>query len=159
MGFRGGTKTFCWVIESPRLLLLILEVKRKKLKRPPSHSTMMYLLREMIGMILTNMLQVTLTWRKNFPRMKENHQQFRTRTSVQPSAISQEKPSAIPATIIHKKFSSFPQEDAKNDDDIAEDERKPGAIQQEEILTTQVAGQPIHNIIPSLPSITDKVLP
>jgi hypothetical protein len=29
MGFRGGTKTFCWVNESPRLLLLMLEVKRE----------------------------------------------------------------------------------------------------------------------------------
>ena len=36
MGFRGGTKTLGWVNESPRLLLLILEVKRKKMKRPLS---------------------------------------------------------------------------------------------------------------------------
>jgi hypothetical protein len=27
MGFRGGTKTFTWVVESPRLLLSMLEVK------------------------------------------------------------------------------------------------------------------------------------
>ncbi len=45
MGFRGGTKTFCWVKKSPRLLLLILEVKRETMKRPTGHSTMMYLLR------------------------------------------------------------------------------------------------------------------
>ncbi len=33
MGFRGGTKTFHWVNESPRLLLLMLEVKRETMKR------------------------------------------------------------------------------------------------------------------------------
>jgi hypothetical protein len=27
MGFRGGTNTFTWVVESPRLLLSMLEVK------------------------------------------------------------------------------------------------------------------------------------
>ncbi len=45
MGFRGGTQTFCWVNKSPRLLLLMLEVKRETMKRPPGHSTRMYLLR------------------------------------------------------------------------------------------------------------------
>jgi hypothetical protein len=44
-GFRGGTKNFCWVNESPRLLLLMLEVKRETMKRQPNHSTTMYLLR------------------------------------------------------------------------------------------------------------------
>jgi hypothetical protein len=29
MGFRGGTETFCWVNKSPRLLLLMLKVKRE----------------------------------------------------------------------------------------------------------------------------------
>jgi hypothetical protein len=45
MGFRGGTKIFTWVNESPRLLLLMLEVKRETMKRPPGHSTTMDLLR------------------------------------------------------------------------------------------------------------------
>jgi len=31
-GFRGGTKTFFWVDESPRLLLSILEIKRDRKK-------------------------------------------------------------------------------------------------------------------------------
>jgi hypothetical protein len=44
MGFRGGTKTLHWVSKSPRLLLLMLEVKRETMKRPPGHSTTMYLL-------------------------------------------------------------------------------------------------------------------
>jgi hypothetical protein len=74
MGFRGGTKPFCWVNESSRLLLLMLEVKREKMKRPPGHSTMVYLLRETIGKISRTMLQVKLTWRKNLPKMKENQQ-------------------------------------------------------------------------------------
>jgi hypothetical protein len=56
IGFRGGTKTLRWVNKSPRLLLLILEVKRKKMKRPPGHSTTMYLFRQMIGMQLRIML-------------------------------------------------------------------------------------------------------
>jgi hypothetical protein len=48
--------------------------------------------------------------------------------SVKPSEIPHKKPSAIPGAIPHEKSSSTPQEDAKNDDDIAEDERKPAAI-------------------------------
>ncbi len=49
-------------------------------------------------------------------------------SSVKPSAILHKKPSAIPAAIPHEKSSSILQEDAKNDDDIAEDKRKPAAI-------------------------------
>jgi hypothetical protein len=45
MGFRGGTKTFLLVNESPRLLLLMLEVMRETMKRLPDHSTTMYLSR------------------------------------------------------------------------------------------------------------------
>ncbi len=47
--------------------------------------------------------------------------------SVKPSAIPHKKPSAIPAAIPHEKSSLIPQENAKNDDDIAEDKRKPAA--------------------------------
>jgi hypothetical protein len=50
-GFQGWHKYFFWVNKSPRLLLLILEVKRKKMKRTSGHLTTMYLLREMIGVI------------------------------------------------------------------------------------------------------------
>jgi hypothetical protein len=78
--------------------------------------------------------------------------------SVKPSEIPHEKSSAIPAAIPHKKSSSIPQEDAKNHDDIAEDERKPAAIQQEEMLITQVTAQPIQHRIPSLPPIAGKVV-
>ncbi len=48
--------------------------------------------------------------------------------SVKPSAIPHKKPSVIPAAIPHEKSSSIPHEDAKNDDDITEDKRKPAAI-------------------------------
>jgi hypothetical protein len=45
--------------------------------------------------------------------------------SVKPSAIPHEKPSAKPVAIPCKNSSTIPPEDGKNDDDIAEDERKP----------------------------------
>jgi hypothetical protein len=47
--------------------------------------------------------------------------------SVKPSAIPHEKPSTKPVAIPHKNSSTIPPEDGKNDDDIAEDERKPAA--------------------------------
>ncbi len=47
--------------------------------------------------------------------------------SVKPSAILHKKPSAKPVTIPHKNSSTIPPEDGKNDDDIAEDKRKPAA--------------------------------
>ncbi len=49
--------------------------------------------------------------------------------SVKPSAIPHEKPSAKPVAIPHKNSSIIPPEDGKNDDDIAEDKRKPVANQ------------------------------
>jgi hypothetical protein len=78
--------------------------------------------------------------------------------SVKPSAIPHKKPSAIPAAIPHEESSSIPQEDAKNDDDIAEDERKPATIQQEEMLTNQITAQPIQYSIPSLPPIAGEMV-
>ena len=48
--------------------------------------------------------------------------------SAKPSAIPHDKPLALPAVIPHKKPSAIPQEDLKNSDDIAEDERKLAAI-------------------------------
>ncbi len=78
--------------------------------------------------------------------------------SVDQSTIPHKKPSAIPAAIPHKKSSSILQEDAKNDDDIAEDERTPAAIQQEEIMTTKVTVQPIQLSTPSLPPIAGNLV-
>ncbi len=47
--------------------------------------------------------------------------------SVKPSAIPHKKPSAEPVAIPHENSSTIPPEDGKNDDDIAEDKRKPAA--------------------------------
>jgi hypothetical protein len=78
MSFRSGTKTLHWVNKSPRPLLFISEVKRKKMKRPQGHSTTMYLLRQMIGMQLRITLKVKSTWSMNFPKMKVNQLPFHT---------------------------------------------------------------------------------
>jgi hypothetical protein len=78
--------------------------------------------------------------------------------SVKPSAIPQEKPSAKPVAIPHKNSSTIPPEDGKNEDDIAEDKRKPAAKQQEEMLTTEVPAQFIQNTIPSLSAISGNVV-
>jgi hypothetical protein len=78
--------------------------------------------------------------------------------SVKPSAIPHKKPPAKPVAIPHENSSTIPPEDVKNDDDIAEDKRKPVANQQEEMLTTEVTAQSIQYTIPSLPAIADKVV-
>jgi hypothetical protein len=44
-GFQGWHKAFCWVDKSPRLLLLMLEVKRETMERQPDHLTTMCLSR------------------------------------------------------------------------------------------------------------------
>ncbi len=44
--------------------------------------------------------------------------------SFKPSAIPHLKPSATPVAIPHKNSATIPPEDGKNDDDIAEDEKK-----------------------------------
>jgi hypothetical protein len=65
---------------------------------------------------------------KELPQDEQNPAAIPTKNpSVKPSAIPHEKPSAKPAAILHKKSSTIPPEDAKNDDDIAEDKRKPAA--------------------------------
>jgi hypothetical protein len=78
--------------------------------------------------------------------------------SVKPSAIPQEKPSAKPVAIPHEKPSTIPPKDGKNDDDIAEDKKKPAANWQEEMLTTEVTAQSIQYTIPSLPAIAGNLV-
>jgi hypothetical protein len=78
--------------------------------------------------------------------------------SVKPSAIPHLKPSATPVAIPHENSATIPPKDGKNDDDIAEDKRKPAANQQEEMLTTEVQAQFIQSTIPSLPAIAGKVV-
>ena len=78
--------------------------------------------------------------------------------SVKPSAIPHEEPSAEPVAIPHENSSRIPPEDGENDDDIAEDKRKPAVNQQVEMLTTEVTAQSIQYTIPSLPAIAGKVI-
>ncbi len=78
--------------------------------------------------------------------------------SVTPSAIPHLKPSVKPVAIPRENSATISPEDGKNDDDIAEDERKPAANRQEEMLTTEVQEQSIQNTIPSLPAIAGKVV-
>ncbi len=47
--------------------------------------------------------------------------------SVKPSAIPHKKPSAKPVAIPHENSCTIPPEDGRNDDDLAEDKRKPAA--------------------------------
>ncbi len=54
--------------------------------------------------------------------------------SVSPSAIPHMKSSAEPVAIPHENTATIPPENGKNDDDIAEDERKPAANRQKEIF-------------------------
>jgi hypothetical protein len=78
--------------------------------------------------------------------------------SVKPSAIPHLKPSASPVAIPHKNSATIPPEDGKIDDDIAEDERKPAANHQEEMLTTEVQAQFIQSTIHSLLAVAGKVV-
>ena len=64
-------------------------------------------------------------------------------------------PQAINAGLL---LAVFPLLHGKNDDDIAEDDRKPAANQQEEMLTTEVQAQFIQRTIPSLPAIAGNVV-
>jgi hypothetical protein len=78
--------------------------------------------------------------------------------SVTPSAIPHLKPSAKPVAIVHENSGTIPPLYGKNDDDIAEDDRKPGANQQEEMLTTEVQAQFIQHTIPSLLAIAGNMV-
>jgi hypothetical protein len=78
--------------------------------------------------------------------------------SVTPSANPHLKPSAKPVAIQHENSGIIPPLHGKNDDDIAEDNRKPPANRQEEMLTTEVQAQFIQSTIPSLPVIAGNVV-
>ena len=78
--------------------------------------------------------------------------------SVKPSAIPHEKPSAKPVAIPPENSGTIPPLHGKNDDYFAEDDRKPAANQQEEMLTTEVQAQFIQITIPSLLAIAGNVV-
>ncbi len=110
-------------------MLLILEVKRKKMKRPPrsfnnsvSFEADNWNAIEDYALSEIN-LEHELSQDESKPEAIPNN-----KPSAKPSAIPHEKPLAIPAAIPHAKPSAIPQEELKNSDNIAESERKPVAI-------------------------------
>jgi hypothetical protein len=78
--------------------------------------------------------------------------------SVTPSAIPHLKPSVKPVALPHENSGMIPPLYGKNDDDIAEDNRKPAANRQEEMLTTEVQVQFIQSTNPSLLAIAGNVV-
>jgi hypothetical protein len=79
--------------------------------------------------------------------------------SVSPSAIPHKNPSLQPVVIPHKMKATIPAEVGRNDDDIAEDNRKSAAKSQEEMLTTAVQEQMVTNTILHSLVIGNKVVP
>ncbi len=73
-------------------------------------------------------------------------------------AIASLKPSAKLLTIPPENSGTIPSLHGKIDDYFAEDERKPAANQQEEMLTTHVQAQVIQRTIPSLLAIAGNVV-
>jgi hypothetical protein len=78
--------------------------------------------------------------------------------SVTPSAIPHLKSSAKLVAIPPENSGTTPPLHGKNDDYFAEDNRKPAANQQEEMLTTKVQAQFIQRTISSLPAIAGIVV-
>jgi hypothetical protein len=78
--------------------------------------------------------------------------------SVTQFAIAHLKPSVKPITIPPENSGTIPSLHGKIDDYFAEEDRKPAANQQEEMLTTHVQAQFIQRIISSLPAIAGNVV-
>ncbi len=78
--------------------------------------------------------------------------------SVTQYAIAHLKPSAKPPTIPPENSGAIPSLHGKIDNYFAEDDRKPAANQQEEVLTTHVQAQFIQRTIPSLPAIAGNMV-
>jgi hypothetical protein len=79
--------------------------------------------------------------------------------SVSPSATPHKNPSSQPVVISNKKKAIIPAEVGRNDDDIADDNRKPAAKSQEEMLTAAVQEQMVTNTILHSLVISNKVVP
>ncbi len=67
--------------------------------------------------------------------------------SVSPSATPHKNPLLQPVVIPHKMKATIFAEVGRNDDDIADDNRKPAAKSQEEMFTTAVQEQMVTNTI------------
>jgi hypothetical protein len=78
--------------------------------------------------------------------------------SATPSAIPHFKPSAKPVAIPPENSGTILPHHGKNDDYLAEDDRKSVANQQEEMLTNEVQATFIQCTIPSLPAFADNVV-
>jgi hypothetical protein len=78
--------------------------------------------------------------------------------SVTQFGIAHLKPSAKPVTIPPENSGTIPSLHGKNDDYFAEDNRKPAATLQEEMLTTNVQAHFIQHTIPSLPAIAGNMV-
>jgi hypothetical protein len=128
MGFKGGTKIFCWVNKITKTIDINVGSKEREdedttrsfnngasIEGDDWNNTNCYAGSEFN-------LEEELFQDEQKPAAIPNKN-----PSVKPSAIPDKKSSEIPAAIPHKKSSSISQEDAKNDDDIAEDKRKPVA--------------------------------
>ncbi len=155
MGFRGGTKTFRWVNKSPRLF-----GSKERENEETTRSFDNYLSFEVDDWKEIEEYALSgLNLKDKLPQDEQKPAAIPTKNpSVKPLAIPHLKPSATPVAIPHKNSATIPPEDGKKDDDIAEDERKPAANQQEEMLTTEVQAQFIQITIPSLPAIAGKVV-
>ncbi len=79
--------------------------------------------------------------------------------SVSPSAIPHKNPWLQSVVIPHKMKATIPAEVGRNDDDIADDNRKPAAKSQEEMITTAVQEQMVTNTILHSLEIGNKVVP
>ncbi len=79
--------------------------------------------------------------------------------SVSPSAIPHKNPLLQPVVIPHKMKPTIFAEIGRNDDDIADDNRKPAAKSQEEMFTTAVQEQMVTNTILHSLVIGNKVGP
>ncbi len=79
--------------------------------------------------------------------------------SVSPSAIPHKNPLSQPVVIPHKMKATIPSEVGRNDDDSADDNRKPVAKSQEEMLTSAVQEQMVTNTILHSLVIGNKVVP
>jgi hypothetical protein len=79
--------------------------------------------------------------------------------SVSPSAIPHKNPSLQPVVISNKMKATISAKVGRNDDDIADDNRKPAAKSQEEMLKTAVQEQMVTNTIPHSLVIGNKMVP
>jgi hypothetical protein len=121
MGFRGGTKTFCWVNDNVGSKERDNEETTRSFNNNVSFEVDDW--KEIEEYVLSRFnLEDKLLQDERKPAAIPTK-----KPSVKPSAIPHKEPSTKPVAIPHKNLSTIPPEDGKNDDDIAEDKKKPVA--------------------------------